>query len=301
MLAHLAAAICIIILLTSFLARNSDQVHQVHRRDPRCAIVQNFLEYRASTPMITTGWNGRRFAAAVMSLPSETGVYGNQTRLKDFNRDWKRAWPDLQVRRQPTFAHHHDLRGYGDFVGFFMALNHAIVDQHGAFDYLILFEDDAIPSPNATWPSIGEPNTLDTLLDDLERVRGSGLVLGGSMFRGFDKDEAERKASHGFGGIVAAEWATGSFAIVLPRDSVRFVYQGLIEAIKNITLPLPKMSGIDLTFWDIFNEHKRLGLGSGGYVATPLVVDHRSGWSATWRRMVQRPCEGRSDFWNWDW
>lgn len=268
--------------------------------DPRCTIVQDFLEFRSVAPMITRGWNGRRYAAVVMSLPNEAGIYGNQTRLKDFTKDWKRVWPQLQVRRQPTFAQHSDLRGYGDFVGFYLALNHALVDQGSAFDYLILFEDDAVPSPNATWPSVGGPNTLDSMIDDLERVRGTGLVLGGHMFRGFNADEARVKAVREFGGVVSADWGTGSFAMILPRSSVRFFFQGLTDTIKNLTVA-KKVSGIDITLWDLFEEHKRSGLGSGGFISTPLITDHRPGWSATWQRIVSRPNEGRSDYWNWDW
>jgi len=268
--------------------------------DPRCTIVQDFLEFRSVTPMITRGWNGRRYAAVVMSLPTEAGIYGNQTRLKDFTKDWKRVWPELQVRRQPTFAQHNDLRGYGDYVGFYLALNHALVDQGNAFDYLILFEDDAVPSPNATWPSVGGPNSLDSMVDDLERVRGTGLALGGHMFKGFNGDEARMKAVRHFGGVVSATWGTGSFALVLPQSSVRFFFQGLTDTIKNLTIA-KKVSGIDITLWDLFEEHKRLGLGSGGYASTPLITDHRPGWSATWHRMVSRPNEGRSDYWNWDW
>lgn len=268
--------------------------------DLRCAVVQDFLGFRSAVPMITRGWNGRRYAAVVMSLPTEAGIYGNQTRLKDFAKDWKRVWPELQVRRQPTFAQHHDLRGYGDFVGFYMALNHAIVDQSSAFDYLILFEDDALPSPNATWPSANGPNTLDSMIDDFERVGGSALFLGGHMFKGFDREEARRASLREFGGVVPANWGTGSFAVVLPQTSAQFFFQGLTDTIKTLTIA-KKVSGIDITLWDLVNEHRRQGLGSGGYLATPLITDHRPGWSATWQRMVSRPNEGRSDYWDWDW
>jgi hypothetical protein len=110
-------------------------------------------------------------------------------------------------------------------IRIYLALNHTIVEQGNALDYLILFEDDAVPSPNATWPSVGEPNTLDSMIDEREHVRGIGLVLGGSMFKDFNTNEAMTKAALNFGGIVAGGWGTGAFGLVLPRSSCALFYK----------------------------------------------------------------------------
>lgn len=107
---------------------------------------------------------------------------------------------------------------------------------------------DAVPSPNATWPSVGGPNTLDSMIDDLERVSGTGLALGGSKFKDFNTDEDRTKAAKHCGGIVAGGWGTGALGLVLPRSSVRFIFQGLTHKIKNLTSELiaKQVTGVDI-------------------------------------------------------
>ena len=86
------------------------------------------------------------------------------------------------------------------------------------FDYLIIFEDDAVPFRGITWPTT-EANDLDLRLDRLEKEEIMALVLGGHSFRSCaDADPKEESALSN--GMTQISHFQGFYGVVLPRRTV---------------------------------------------------------------------------------
>lgn len=195
-----------------------------------------------------------------------------------------------------------------------MALDYIASTFGDGYDYAMVFEDDAIPHANTTWPGIDGPNHLDKRLDDLEERRGAGLFLGGSTFRGWDPSAVIGPAAAPLGGIVRAQAGYGSFAYVLSRRAVPTVVTRLRSQLKEITFPANVE--LDSAIWEELTKlaGQATNGGStantsdvmvgGGYVSTPLLVDHRKGTSLTWidqHATIQAAYalwQGRSDWWH---
>ena len=121
------------------------------------------------------------------------------------------------------------------------------------------------------------------------------------------------------GGIVKAEMGWGSYAYALPRRAVPAVVGRIRRQLRkatttaaNLGLVLAELTLLARRGW-IRKTHPVHGStgrspasscggggAGGGYVSTPLLVDHRTGTSETWRgiRKVLRPFEGSSAWWN---
>lgn len=252
-----------------------------------------------SRPLMTVGWNGRRYVATVVGIPGYTDDDRNQTRAEVFRAAWARAWPQLTIRFQASFFNDPSLRGLGCLVGHYMALHHLFANLGGNFDYVLMLEDDALPFEGTTWPGAGGPNHLDAHLDELKRLGGSGLILGGHDFRGWNMSDVSPLLDTFFGGITRARSAWGSYAYVLPRKSAYAVlrhYRIHMDAAK----PGERLLGPDDILWEKLEMLRaRRGWEGGGYVSTPLLVDHAPGISETWKRIkaIQRPWQGSNAWW----
>lgn len=242
--------------------------------------------------------NGRKYMASVVGLPTDAGVYGaNVKRLPIFMNAWARAWPGLNIRHQPTIKNHPQLMGYGVAVGYFLALTESLTylqARNETCDYHLMFEDDALPFNETTWPSHGKHNSLDSRLDELTVRRGTAMLLGGHDFIGVNKTDAELLASRVHGGITHASMAFGAYALVLKCSVLDAVAKHLFNHLQNT---YGKTSSFEKVLWGIHDALQEHGVGSGVYVSVPLLVDHAHGFSATWNRDRLRPFEGNAKFW----
>lgn len=251
---------------------------------------------------VTVGWNGRRYVATVVGIPGYRDEGHNSTRHEAFVKAWQQAWPQLKIRTQASFYNDPSLRGLGCLVGHYMGLHHLFANLGGQFDFALMLEDDALPFPGATWPGAGGPNHLDKRLNDLRRARGSGLVLGGHHFRGWNMSDVRPLLASPLGGIVHATHAWGSFAYVLTRPAAYAVYRHFRVHIHAAT-PSSRLLGPDDLLWNKLEMiREKHGGAGGGFVSTPLLVDHARGTSETWRRVknkkMARLWEGSEAWWN---
>lgn len=172
-----------------------------------------------------------------------------------------------------------------------MALEYALRAFGDDFDYMLLFEDDAVPHVNATWPGVGGPNHLDEHLDQLERVNGAALFLGGSTFKGYDPETVMRLAAAPLGGVVRATMGDGVYAYALPRRAMPMVVARLRSNLNSTHMngvADPYKLATDYVLWVELEAMANRSRGNssninGGYVSTPLLADHRDGTSHTWK------------------
>ena len=245
----------------------------------------------------TAPHNHRKYMATVLSLGLDGISHGlDKSRLPKFMDAWARAWPGLSIHHQPTFMNHPDLMGYGVMAGYYFAVSQALIYLHthaATCDFLLIFEDDAMPFNGTTWPACGKKNDLDTKLDDLEAVGGTALVLGGHHFKEIDRLDAAAAASKPNGGITSASSAYGAYGFIMKCTTLESVAA-------HLHAHLQRTHGKTLCFedllWSAFSR-SALGEGSGVHVSAPLLVDHAHGYSATWNRTVTRPFEGNLMFW----
>lgn len=246
-------------------------------------------------PGVTSSWNGRRYAAAVIGVPGYTDDGRNETRDAMFAASWAAAWPALGVRRQPAFLNSKELRGMGNMVGHYFAIQHALSAYGSSFDYLIVFEDDAIPHENSTWPGSGGPNELDAQLDALERKNGSALFLGGHTIRGYQPRDVDAARAAALGGVVRADTGYGSYAYVLTWKAAAATADYLRGVLHRATGTL----NTDTVLWAIYTRARRRRRGGGAFISTPLLADHRAGSSETWRgiKPIGRAFQGSREWW----
>ena len=255
---------------------------------------------------VTVGWNGRRYVTTVVGIPGYKDVNSSSSREEMFRSSWRAVWPQLQIRHQASFINDPSLRGLGCLVGHFMALQQVLSSKETAcFDYILLFEDDAVPNAGTTWPGVGGPNHLDKRLDDLERVRGSAIVLGGHGFTGWKVSDIDAPRAHPLGGIVAATCGWGSYAFLLSHSGARVVYEQFKLYLATRKANDTRPPGADDIFWEGITafRNKSTGASTGGYISTPLLVDHRRGTSETWKSIKDIDSyyltwESSNEWWN---
>jgi hypothetical protein len=206
-----------------------------------------------------------------------------------FDNAWNLKWPGLFIKPQISVLNHQSLRGYGLFVAFHSCFYDAL-QETDTYDYLIIFEDDAVPFNITTWPSLSASD-LDIRLDILEDKRGSVLFLGGHDFKGYDSSSIDKSHPRG---IIHATYGLGSYAVVIPRYEVSAYLECFASIIESKT---DESSAPDIALWEIANARTKGELTSGGYISVPLLVDHAAGFSHTWGKQVQRDFEGSSSFW----
>lgn len=241
--------------------------------------------------------SGRTFLAGAISLADNPE---SRERLRAFLSSWGRAWSSLRIKRQISFRNNARLRGLGLLASYYTLLQEA-VDMD--FDYMIVFEDDAIPFDGVSWPN-ESPNDLDDMLDKLEQRRGTGLFLGGHEFKNVKREQIQAELPQG---IVQATSGFGSYAVVIPKRYIEYFTSAFgkllsmdpknTEACTGSGLLLGVDLGVDNWLWSIMNDIKNITDTTGGYVSTPLVVDHMHGYSNTWGEYSVREFEGSRVFW----
>eukprot|EP00963_Diacronema_lutheri_P000035 scaffold1_cov375-Pavlova_lutheri.AAC.35 len=233
-------------------------------------------------------WSGRRFLAAVVTLDSSSKLRGRSGRLYKFAKAWHKSWPGLHFKRQAGFINHPALMSYGLLASFHAIFADAI-DYSGKFDYLLVFEDDALPFAKVTWPPIRN-NDLEKRLDLLEKANGGGLVLGGHRFQGYNKTNIKENVQ----GITQGFNGYGSYAFVVPWKVVR-VFKDTFH--KSLMKKRNSRGVADGRLWTALKTSKGKLNTTGGYISIPLMVDHDHGFSQTWRSVKRRRFEGHRKFW----
>ena len=229
-------------------------------------------------PVVTSPGSGRRFIAGVVTM-RETA----HSKLEPFKRAWNKAWPELDFKYGVGFKNSHIVQGMGCMASIYRLCVDALRTSQD-FDYLILFEDDGKPHNNTSWP-----RDLDRVLGLLEEADGSGLLLGAHNITGYDKHALRAKVHANGLTITKARGGIGTYAMVVPKK-----YLGQLACRYERALSKKKATALvpDKENWFLWNH-----LAGGGFVAAPLLVDHRKhGYSYTWRR--SRKFEMQRDFWN---
>jgi len=238
--------------------------------------------------------SGRRFLAGVVSANVSSA------RTTKFLRRWQSAWPGIEITVQRSFCNAVEVRGYGALVSQFLLLDDALNRDPDSFDYLLIFEDDAMPFDNVTWPNQA-PNDFDARLDMLENRDGDLLLLGAHSMR--NQWPGEHKWYPPYVpyvevelpvGIYSLQFSSGAYAWVLRSRFLPQMHRALEESIANKN----SSEGVaDEVWWPVLKDHS----AGGGFVSVPLLVDHLPGFSATWKtnRTKVQKFEGHRDWWNY--
>lgn len=226
----------------------------------------------------TSPVSGRKFIAGVVTMRRTV-----ESKLVAFEAEWRRSWPELNIAPFFGFQNHPSLRGMGNLAAMYRLCLSAL-QLKKPFDYLLIFEDDGVPYENTTWPY-----DLDLSLDSFDKADGSGLLLGGHHITGYNKDYLQKFILPSAPGSIRAKMAFGAYGMAIPRKFLK-------ELACHYEVTLSKKSGesmsSDLDNWHLWNQ-----LGGGGFVAAPLLVEHRSNaFSFTWNRF--RGSDGVREFWN---
>ena len=253
----------------------------------------------SSRRIYTAVHNGRKYMASVLSMANEADAYGPtaKARLPPFLAAWADAWPGLHMEQRFSFANHANLRGYGVLVGHYLAIVDSMryLEAHNeTCDFHLVFEDDAMPFKDKTWPPSSKDNHLDARLDDLVSAGGTFMILGGNIYN-YNISEAATAAQRPRGGILHAGHADGAYAYVFDcsamKSAARFLHKHLLQ--------LTGRSHVEKVLWDAYRKgSSRPGNESTGiYVSVPLMVDHKPGLSMTHNRTVHYPFQGEPNFW----
>ena len=252
----------------------------------------------SASRIYTAPHNGRKYMASVLNMANEADVYGPtaEPRLPPFLAAWADAWPGLHMQHQFSFANHPELRGYGCLAGHYLAIADSLryLEAHNeTCDFHLVFEDDAMPFKESTWPALSKVNHLDARLDDLVAAGGIILILGGNFFN-YNIDDAAAAAGQPQGGILHAGHGDGSYGYVYECSAMapatRFLHRYLHQMKTN--------AHVEKVLWDAFRSGSRKDNKSTGvYMSAPLMVDHRPGISMTWNRLEAYPFEGDPNFW----
>lgn len=230
----------------------------------------------------------RKFIASVATMPHN----GGPDRLTAFHAAWTEAWPGLHVRRQVNFRNAIGIKGFGVLAGVWQSLMEAMLSGL-EYDYLLLFEDDALPFANTEWPS--HPNSVfETHLGELERRNGTMLQIGGHCFKWKSRND------HPMPYIAHAWFGWGAYAVVIPRKVVPLLESKLFGVLETKS---KSENPVDEYLWTFVEEITRTHKDtSGGYIAVPRLVDHRApGYvSSTHQVALRYDFEGHPDLWN-DW
>lgn len=237
--------------------------------------------------------SGRRFLAMVTSFT------GSQERRIKFFRAWHGVWPELAIVTEYSYLNHYDLQGYAilsaNVIGMYRALVFA-EESHQEFDYFLVFEDDAIPFQNTSWPtkSAGNSNLnndLDHMLDEIEAEDGGALYLGCHHAKSVDRDRLIDNNGEINASVALLNHAWGAYAWIISRKHLRALqqkYAGVLQGKKGRDGTTDKDN-------HIFFLERRVK----EFISVPLLVDHQSfGESLTWKRAKRREWEGRRDWWN---
>ena len=256
---------------------------------------------RTSNRIYTAQHNGRKYMASVVTMANAAEVYGPdyKSRLPSFLGTWSRAWPGLHIQLQYSFANNMDhLLGYGSLVGHYLAIADSLryLDTHNeTCDYQLMFEDDAIPFRNATWPWSSARNNLDTMLDGLIAAGGNFMVMGGTAPFRYKIDDAVTLAEQPQGGALHVGHVDGAYAYIFECSAMASAMKHMHEFLRQATGKVH----VEAVLWDAFRSAlPNQGKAVGAHVSVPLIVDHKPGKSATLNKVMDNSWfEGDPRFW----
>ena len=205
----------------------------------------------------------------------------------------------MTITTEYSYLNHYALQGYAilsaNVIGMYKALVFAqSIDQD--FDFFIVFEDDAMPFANTSWPTKANAdwNDLDQMLDEVEAENGGGLFLGCHHVESFDRDRLIDNNGKINSSISSLTHAWGAYAWVISRrhlPSLQKEYADVLRQKKDRT-------GTPDNNNHFFFQTRKIK----EFVSVPLLVDHQScGDSLTWKGAkvpIKRAWEGRRDWWN---
>lgn len=243
----------------------------------------------ASEPIngkVTAKYRYKAYVLTLLEFSEANSTLKRSERLGVFREKWRKAWPELDIPEFYTFYNSPKLRGYGCLAAAVQVLQNALMSPD-EFDYLLLFEDDAVPFENTTWPN--KPgNDLERRLEQLEQVDGTALLLGGHTFKQYDVKKTRAVAAREGGGIVRVGAAWGSYGMIFRRKYLVQYLKLFSDALKE---KVTSKSGSTDTVW------YGTEMGRHMYASVPLLVDHHPGYSRTWNRMRKRSWEGHREWW----
>lgn len=189
-------------------------------------------------------------------------------RMELFRQEWEGAWPGIHV--SVIEGVRDDRRGYGCTKAYLQQLQQAMYDK---CDICIFMEDDAAPFLDASYP--GE---LMTAVEAFEAKDGAILLLGG---HNVEKDDSEGEAKRP---ITRIKHSFGSYGFMVHRDRLAELRDFWTNDLARAESEGAQDYSPDRKWFEKFAD-------KGIYLATPLLVDHRNGYSENWD--VQR-----TDSWN---
>eukprot|EP00284_Hemiselmis_tepida_P017536 CAMPEP_0174923918 /NCGR_PEP_ID=MMETSP1355-20121228/6900_1 /TAXON_ID=464990 /ORGANISM="Hemiselmis tepida, Strain CCMP443" /LENGTH=3102 /DNA_ID=CAMNT_0016169659 /DNA_START=138 /DNA_END=9443 /DNA_ORIENTATION=+ len=199
---------------------------------------------------------------------------------------WGSVWPELSVSRVQTLPT--EVRGLGSGAGHIKALEMAVAD---GVDFALILEDDALPyDVSQLYPH--RISSWSTVLGNLVAQlppHSSVLLLGGHHIHPnpkWDTDPSYRAACSSKG-LVQIFRAYGAYAYVVRRDQIPPLLSLWKQHVQRET---QESYSIDTAWWELWET-------SPAFLATPLMVDHASGFSHTWSKWVFRDWEGIREWW----
>mmetsp|Transcript_55427 Transcript_55427/g.104060 ORF Transcript_55427/g.104060 Transcript_55427/m.104060 type:complete len:357 (+) Transcript_55427:119-1189(+) len=248
--------------------------------DGECTERANWHKYQQLNQVTVSPMSGRRFLAKVVTLPCQADVAKDTLRFRRFENAWRQAWPQLKFDRIFTWKNSEKLRGMGVNSAYLRGLQDALTAPV-EFDYVIFFEDDGIPFQQTLWPE-----SLDVRLDELEKMGPERpLLLGGHNVH-WVQERCAANAS-----VIPISLAWGAYGVVVSRTAAKRLLEVLMARMEQKT---GDEHPIDLLLFTLYEKPNQ------AYISSPLLVDHATGYSATWGKKVtaQKVWEGYRDFWN---
>ena len=164
---------------------------------------------------------------------------------------------------------------------------------HQDFDYFLVFEDDAVPFANTSWPTKANSdwNDLDQMLTEMESKDGGALYLGCHHAKSVDRDRLIDNNGKINSSIAILSHAWGAYAWIISKrhlSSLQQEYARVLEGKRG------RNGTTDNNNHYFFSERQ-----IKEFISVPLLVDHQSfGKSLTWKNAKKREWEGHRDWWN---
>mmetsp|Transcript_20891 Transcript_20891/g.50943 ORF Transcript_20891/g.50943 Transcript_20891/m.50943 type:complete len:228 (-) Transcript_20891:304-987(-) len=221
-----------------------------------------------------------RRRAYVMTLPE---AEGEPARYSRFRKEWATAYPELDIVRITTFRS--QKRGLGILASSICAVDRAMQDN---VDVAMIFEDDAMPFKPLNQDSW--KTQFDLLL--MRWPNNSLILFLGAhhivphLPRGQKLSRTPKLLDPG---IVHIKYAFGAYSYVVRKTHLPC----LSKYLRDLAAVDAKAYNHDVDWWRmLFRTH------TPAYVAAPLLVDHRAGFSMTWLRNRSDAWMGKREWWN---
>ena len=187
----------------------------------------------------------------------------NRAALELFRKEWEKVWPGLDPSVANTYVDHPSLTGIAATSVMYSSMLEAVRCTED-FDYVLVLQDYALPAPNAKFPDV-----LDSVLEEFDAANGTGLLLGGSFWRGAGPQETKKKCAEGRC-IVGLQLVTAPFAfdgILFPKRAIQAVTDGFDRALSAMNSSLVYQVPASYMQWFYWKQ-----FGGGAYVTDPHLL-----------------------------